>query len=123
VPYLIPRSQTTTLDGSGNGQVSFVIDNTNVRWIIDTVHVATVDASGNITTTPVPQAKTYRNQVSPQTFAGGTFSGNFDTASGRVILYTGDTLFVVWTGGVPGSFATATIEGTFDPRGTPLQDA
>lgn len=120
MPYLIPRSLSVTLDGSGNGQVAFTIDNTNQRWIIDQVKVLT---SQGPTQLPVPRAQTYRNQVAPQFAEGGTYSGNFDVSTGRTILYTGDTLFVVWTGGVPGSLATAVIAGTFDPAGTPIQDA
>ena len=119
MPYLIPRSASVTLDANGNGQVTFAIDNTNVRWILDYVKVLTNQAA---TATPVPQANTYKNQVQPQNWEGGTYSGNLDIASGRTILYEGDTLFVVWSGGIPGSVATAVIDGTFDPAGVPLSD-
>jgi hypothetical protein len=119
MPYLIPRTQNTTLDASGNGQVTFAIDNTNQRWIIDAVTVQTSQAPAS---TPVPQALVYRNAVTPQALEGGTYNGNFDTASGRVILYEGDTIYVTWSGGIPGSTATAIIHGTFNPAGVPLKD-
>ena len=119
MPFLQPRSDGVVLDGSGNGQVSFVIDNTNVRWIIDQVNVATSQPDNSI---PVPRGDVYLNQVAPQNWEGGTSSGNRDIATGRSILYAGDVLYVVWTGGRPGDTATAIIRGTFDPAGVPIQD-
>lgn len=113
--YLIPRSQSVTLDSSGAGTVSFSIDNTNQRWSVDAVHVETTQALSAI---PVPQARTFRNGVAQ----GGTNSGNFDTAAGRVDLYDGDVLAVTWAGGIPGTVATAVIGGWFDPAGVPLRD-
>lgn len=120
--YLIPRSQKTQLDANGNGQVEFEIDNGNARWIVDDLRVRTLTAAGQITATPVPRAEVFRNNIAPQYSEGGTYSGNFDQAGGRTILYPGDVLYVVWTGGVPGSTAVAILAGTFDPPGTPLRD-
>lgn len=117
--YLIPRTATVTLDGNGNGQVTFAIDNTNQRWVLDAVGVATDQA---LNTTPIPRADTYVNGTSNQNWRGGTFNGQRDLSSGRIVLYTGDTLYVVWTGGIPGSHATAVIDGTFDAAGATLDD-
>lgn len=121
MPYLIPRtSQPITLDANGNGQTEFVIDNSNRRWIIDYVSVATDQAP---TATPIPRAVIYRNSIDNGHVEGGTSSGNFDFSQGRTILYPDDTLYVVWSGGIPGSRAWATIKGTFDPAGAPLSDS
>ena len=119
MPYLIPRSDSVALDGDGNGQVTFAIDNTNQRWIIDTVSVQTSQAP---TATPIPQAMVFLDDTTPQGLQGGTFAGSMDTAAGRCILYPDNMMIVAWTGGVPGTTATATIAGTFDPAGVPLQD-
>ena len=51
MPYLIPRPASVVLDGDGNGTVSFGIDNSNQRWIIDEVAVQTDQAQ---TAAPVP---------------------------------------------------------------------
>jgi hypothetical protein len=122
MPFLTPRSKNTVLDASGNGQVTFEIDNTNQRWVLDTVVVQVVEEDGVtiVTAAPIPVANTYLNQVSASGWRGGTQSGNQDQAAGRAILYTGDVLYVVWSGGVPGKTANATIDGTFDPAGMKL---
>jgi hypothetical protein len=117
--YLIPRSQSKVLDAGGGGFVAFAIDNTNVRWVIDEVTVETNQAP---VSTPVPQCRFRLQDPVNGLSQGGTSSGNFDTATGRVVLYTGDVLYAVWTGGIAGSLATATIGGTFDPAGADLGD-
>ena len=117
--YLIPRSASVVLDASGNGQVTFAIDNTNQRWLLDAVFVQTTQAPSQI---PIPRADTYVNVISPAGWRGGTGSGNGDNATGRAILYVGDVLYVVWTAGVPGTKASATIDGTYDGAGSAIQD-
>lgn len=108
---LIPRSASVTLDGTGQGYVSFEIDNTNTLWSIDSVRVRTNQAAN---TAPVPRADTYKNFLgAPQASEGGTFNGHFATSTGQTDLYVGDVLFVQWTGGIPGTVATATIFGDF----------
>lgn len=119
MPRLIPRSLSTVLDGGGGGQVAFAIDNSNRRWSIDSVGTQTNQAPN---TAPVPRATTYKNITGPQGFEGGTNSGNFDASSGRTDLYEGDVLYVVWTGGIPGTTATATINGDFTPAGAMPED-
>lgn len=120
MPILIPRTSTQiTLDANGNGQTTFAIDNTNARWVLDEIHVFTDQA---LTATPIPSVKTYKNAVTPQGFQGGTFSGQLGYASGRVVLYPDDVLYVVWTGGIPSTHAWATIGGTFDRAGAKIQD-
>jgi hypothetical protein len=117
VSYLIPRSLSAVLDANGNGQVGFSIDNSNQQWVIDGVTVQT-DSLANAT--PVPTATVYLNNIEPSGFHGGTYSGNLDTATGGAVLFDGDTLYVVWSGGIPGSKATATIHGQFTRAGEPI---
>lgn len=120
MPYLIPRtSQPVTLDANGNGQTQFSIDNSNQRWIIDYVSVATDQAP---TATPIPRVVLFLDSIDNGHIEGGTSSGNFDFSTGRTILYPDSVLYVVWTGGIQGTRAWASIKGTFDPAGLPLSD-
>lgn len=118
MPDLIPRPKSVTLDGSGNGTVQFSIDNHNQRWVVNYVHVLTSQA---VSATPVPVCQFYKNGTGATQSVGGTYSGNLDTATGRVILFADDVLYAVWSGGIPGSVATAIISGTWDPDGAPLE--
>jgi hypothetical protein len=117
VPYLIPRPKSVKLDGNGNGTVSFAIDNSNQRWLIDEVAVQTDQAQ---TAAPVPACIFRTGDPVNGIFQGGTASGNLDVATGRIVLYEGDTLYAVFSGGIPGSTGTVTIGGTFTPAGAEL---
>lgn len=119
MPFLIPRSHATTLDANGNGQVEFSIDNTNQRWSIDAMSLHNTAA---LDSTPVPRVDIYQNTISGAGFRGGTDNGIRDVATGRLIMYPDDVIYVTWTGGIPGSEVAATIDGTFDPAGVPIQD-
>lgn len=120
MPYLQPRSQNATIDANGNATVSWQIDNTNQRWIVDYVTVQTNQAQN---ATPIPQCRFYKNLPGqPQAFVGGTNSGQMDTATGRVVLFPDDVLYAVWSGGIPGTVATGVIGGTFDRAGVPIED-
>jgi hypothetical protein len=96
-----------TLDGAGNGAVSFGPGRHGVSWSIQRISVQTS------TTTLVPEARVYRDSVGEATFISGTFVGSFDTddAIGQD-LENGERLIVAWTGGDPGAMATATFYGT-----------
>lgn len=113
VPYLVPRTEHVTLDQAGGGSVSFQIDNTNQRWVIDLATVSTDQTAS----APVPVCLCYLDG----TFAGGTRQADMDTGQGRIVLYPDSVLEFRWSGGVPGSVATATIAGTFDRAGVPLE--
>jgi hypothetical protein len=119
VPYLIPRTRSVQLDANGNGTVSFEIDNTNQRWVIDALGCST---SQTLDTTPIPRFDVYVNGTDNIHWRGGTYNGQRDLASGRIVLYPGDILYCTWTGGIPGTEATALLDGTFDPAGVPIQD-
>lgn len=112
--YLIPRTQTVKLDSSGAGTATIVIDNSNQRWIIDLATVSTDQADA----APVPTCLIYLDE----TFMGGSRQGNMDTAQGRVVMYPDSVLSARWSGGIPGSIATVSVSGTFDPAGLPLDD-
>lgn len=119
MPDLIPRAKNVTLDGSGNGTVTFAIDGHDKRWVITYVHVLTSQA---LNSSPVPACQFFKNGTAQQQSIGGTFSGNMDTATGRVVMYPDDTLYCVWTGGIPATLATAIIAGEFIPDGQPIPD-
>lgn len=117
--YLQPRAASVKLDATGKGTVTFEIDNTNQRWVIDSAG-CTTDQAADVT--PIPRFDVYLNGTDNTHWRGGTDNGRRDLATGRVVLYPGDVLYGVWTGGIPGSTATALIDGTFDPAGVPLSD-
>lgn len=77
------------------------------QWYIDSI--ATEVNSTNQTTLTV-----YRGIESNTSIVAGTFSGNFDTASGGspIVVKDGDKLTFVWTNCNPGDVCQATIEGT-----------
>lgn len=108
VESVLQKSATVTLDGNGNGTVDFDVDNAWQRWVIDSVRVKT--SQGN-TQTPYPLAEVFNGPIASAFSEGATFTGNQDTFRGRVDLDAGSELHVVWTGGVPGSVATARVTG------------
>jgi hypothetical protein len=104
----VRRRKSVTLDGSGNGTVSFGVDwSSNHKWVISSVIVATNQSP---TTAPYPTATVYVGGQQVGVSEGATWTGNQDTFSG-VAEMTADDLNVAFTGGVPGSVATAIIEG------------
>lgn len=58
--------------------------------------------------------KIYRGVISNTSIVAGTYSGNFDTASGgsNIELKNGDKLVFQWTGADIGADCQARIEGT-----------
>lgn len=124
MPFLIPRTKSVLLNAQGYGEVTFEIDNTNARWLLDSVNVQITDTGGNPlpNSSPVPAANTYLNAITPNGWRGGTQNGNLDQGAGRAILYAGDVLYVVWTGGAPGTVGQATIDGTYTGAGQKIED-
>lgn len=105
---LLSKSGTVTLDGSGNGTIDFSVDHAWQRWEIDSINVKTSQAS---TQTPYPTAEVFAGPIAAAFSEGASWTGNQDTFSGRVDLDAGTDLHIVWTGGVPGSIATARLHG------------
>lgn len=104
----VRRRGSVTLDGSGNGTVSFdVTYSSNHKWIITDVIVATSQSS---TQSPYPTATAYYGGQQVGVSEGATWTGNQDIMRGTIEM-TAETLAVAFTGGVAGSVATAVIEG------------
>ena len=100
------------LDASGNGQIPFVTDHANQRWEVEHISVSTSQA---ITATPIPGVATYVNVPGDaQHSRGASFSGilnDFDTPN-PIKVGMGDVLYVSFTGGIAGTTAYATLEGS-----------
>lgn len=106
--YLDESSQVV-LDGSGNGTVIFDVVNSWQRWVVDSVRVKTTQGD---TETPYPSAELYSGPGIFDRFSQGkTWTGNNDVFQGRLDLDSGSELFVIWTGGIPGTLATARVTG------------
>jgi hypothetical protein len=76
------------------------------RWSVDRVAVSAT--AGN------PEARLYRGEPAAGNLLGGTHTGALDTydPARPVELFAGQSLTVEWTGGAPGSTATATATGS-----------
>lgn len=104
----VRRRKSVTLDGSGNGTVTFGVDwSSNHKWVISSLIVATNQAPNQA---PYPTATAYLGGQQVGVSEGATWTGNQDVFQG-VAEMTADDLNVAFTGGVPGSVATAIIEG------------
>jgi hypothetical protein len=106
-------SVSVTLDGSGNSPVSNGTSSlcrfapVGESW---TVNRVTVSCSSR---TKEALCVTYQRFISAATEVGRTYSGSSgDTSADEIPMTDGDSLHVVWTGGVPGATATAVIYGT-----------
>lgn len=102
------QAQQITLDGSGAGQMRFGPVPFFQKW---TVNIMSVTTSGPNTKQALVQV--YRNLIQSTALVDGTYSGNFDTSAvvPPIELKTGETLFVVWSGGNAAATATYRIEG------------
>jgi hypothetical protein len=99
-----PIPLTTTLDGSGNGTVTFQSNGANARVTNLFVKVSTTTAQATCVI--------YKGQVADGNTVNSTNSGSTGaTASGAIDLTDGETLYVRWTGGDAGATATATFTG------------
>lgn len=75
---------SVTLDGNGNGVLTFQTDHANQRWVVTTVIVSTIQPS---TASLVPYATAALNttslsQMSPGNQLGTSWDGNTDTFGG-----------------------------------------
>lgn len=108
------RGQTVTLDGSGNGTLTFEPDNASQTVTVTDMVVSTTQAPG---TTPVPSVVVYKNGLQLGATEGGTRDGDFDVGHGRTVMGPADIINVVFTGGIPGTQAYARLAGTYLTHG------
>jgi hypothetical protein len=106
-----PYPITVTLDGSGNGSLSFQANGSAIRIanIFFKVATSTLQATVTIYKGFVSEGSQIFN--SPSGSTGGNAQGNVD-------LFDGEIVFVRWVGGDAGAIATATFTG----QKIPFQD-
>lgn len=109
----VRRRLSVTLDGSGNGAVTFTVRHANQRWLIGFITVSTNQPS---TQAPYPTATIYEGPQQAGMADGATWTGNQDVFRGRFVMDVCTDLTVAFTGGVAGSVATVVIEGTNELR-------
>lgn len=103
-----PIQQQVTLNGSGNGTVSFQATGANVRITNLYVRVST--------STNQAIATVYKGFISDGNRISSTNSGSTGAAChGTIDLLDGETAIVQWTGGDAGAVATATFTGNKIP--------
>lgn len=108
----LTHSASVTLGGTGGGSVQLGPSSPGETWQPSQVSVS----CSQVVTTGTCQAVIYAGAGPSQgTFVDGTFSGDTgdtsDAIGGRVV-HPGESVFAVWSGGVPGATATLVISGT-----------
>lgn len=109
----VRRRQSVTLDGSGNGSVTFNVRHANQRWLIGFITVST-NQSPNVA--PYPTATIYEGPQQAGMADGATWTGNQDVFRGRFVMDACTDLTVAFAGGIAGTVATVVIEGTNELR-------
>jgi hypothetical protein len=108
----LTRTASVTLDGSGAGTVQVGPTSPGEIWQPTQVSVS---CSATVTTGTCQASIYVGSGPSQSTFVDGTFSGDTgdttDAIGGRIVN-PGQSVFAVWSGGVPGATATAVIAGT-----------
>lgn len=108
----LKTAQNVTLDSNGNGVLYFQTDSGSQEWYVQRIAVRTTQTP---TQTPFPQAEVFdTDSPTSGSSLGATASGHndiYDAAGGPIHVGTADTLSVVWTGGIPGTVASATLRG------------
>lgn len=107
----LTQAASVTLDGSGAGTAQLGPSSPGEVWRPSQVSVS----CSQIVTTGTCQASIYAGAaVGRSTFVDGTFSGDTgettDAVGGRT-LHPGQSVFAVWSGGVPGATATVVVAG------------
>lgn len=100
-------SRTVTLDGSGNGTVTFGPQRAGTSW---TVRTASVKVSSN---TNESVASLYRGTANPGSLISATYSGSQDTDSNinDNPLFPGEFYTCQWIGGDAGATAIVSFTG------------
>ena len=105
--------KSVTLDGSGNGSVSFDVRSSNQRYVIGFIVVSTNQSPS---VAPYPTATVYEGPQQAGMADGASWTGNQDVFRGRFVMDAGTDLTVAFTGGVAGSKATVIVEGINELR-------
>lgn len=99
-----PIAQQVTLDGSGNGTISFQANGSHIRITNIFFRVSTITNQALLTI--------YKGYISSGTQVFNSNSGSTGAnANGNVDLFDGETVYLVWSGGDAGATATATFTG------------
>jgi hypothetical protein len=109
----VPLSESAfvTLDGSGNGTARVGPAAHGVVW---RPTVASLKVSTSVQS---PTCLIYAgSSATPDNFVDGTYTGSQNSTSNidGQVLYLGQYVFAVWTGGDPGAQATIALSGTKD---------
>lgn len=111
-PAPLDETASVVLNAAGYGTVTFQPESFRV-WTVTSINVLT---SQGATQTPVPRCKVYLGGLGGRVVAQ-TWMGNGDTASGGdIFVQPSQQLVIEWTGGVPGTTATAYLDGTMTMR-------
>lgn len=105
--------KSVTLDGSGNGSVSFDVRSSNQRYVVGFIGVST---NQDPAVAPYPTATVYEGPQQAGMADGATWTGNQDMFRGRFVMDAGTDLTVAFTGGIAGSVATVIVEGVNELR-------
>lgn len=108
----LDEQESVTLNASGYGIVTFQPPGYRT-WTVTAINVLTDQGA---TVTPVPRCKAYLGGLGGRVIAQ-TWMGNGATAGGSPEqVQPSQQLVIEWTGGVPGTRATAYLSGTMDMR-------
>jgi hypothetical protein len=111
-PQPLPGNPLTfyvTLNGSGNGSITFGPSRVREHWQIASVGVSVATNTNEAVATVAvgsPQAPTFFSK----TLTGSTGA---NCTMGGMDIQSGQTVTVTWTGGDAGQVATATVYGTY----------
>ncbi len=101
----LEESAQSRIDANGNATVRLGPTVYGQSWEINTT---------SITSDSTTQSKfyLYRNQVSPNSMFGGSYSGNQDFNDTTIKLQYGDVIIGRWTGGTPNASVILNVSGT-----------
>jgi hypothetical protein len=106
----LTATASVTLNSQGNGTASIGPALPGTTWMPS---VASVSASSNVNEA---QCKIYAGaQVMQSSYIDGTLSGSTGDSTANIagqVIYPGQYVFAVWSGGDPGATATLNLNGT-----------
>jgi hypothetical protein len=106
----VHQSQRAVLGNQGFARLQFAVTSANRKW-----HIAAIVCTTNQTNDqqPYPNVDCHLGMYQQDALRiGSTWIGNQNVLTGDFDMDDGTDLFVAFSGGIPGSIATATIRGT-----------